>query len=199
MAKPNKNRHPPGRIKIVKAFTALLQTRDFSTITTAEIARLARVTEGLIYKYFSSKRDLLFQVIAESFSVFMDQTSEAIDQTFGTMAELRTLVRCYLTAYDQDRVLARMLMLEARNSVDFFKSNAYSLIRTHNRQVIRMIAKGIKDGEIRPDVSPSAVLRMIFGAIEHAMLAPIIFGRPVDVERLTDEICGVIFDGISAK
>ncbi|NOY68040.1 MAG: TetR/AcrR family transcriptional regulator [Deltaproteobacteria bacterium] len=199
MTKSNKNIHPPGRIKIVAAFTTLLQARDFSAITTAEIARTARVTEGLIYKYFNSKRDLLFQVLAESFSLFINQTSIELEKTSGATLRLRTLVRCYLTAYDRDRVLARMLMLEARNSTDFFKSNAYNLIRSHNRQVIRIIAKGIKEGEIRADISPAVVLRIIFGAIEHAMLAPILFGRSVDVHRMTDEICGIVFNGICGK
>jgi len=199
MAKPDKNSYPPGRIKIVNAFTSLLQDRDFSAITTAEIARRAGVTEGLIYKYFKNKRDLLFQVLEESFSDLNDRISVALGKTSGALSGLKTIVRCYLEAYDRDRVLARMLMLEVRNSVDFFKSNAYNLIRIHSRQVIRVIAKGMKEGEIRQDISPVTVLRMIFGSIEHAILAPVIFNMPVETDALTEEICDVIFNGISRK
>ena len=38
---------PPGRIKIVQALKSLLEAREFSAITTAEIARSAGVTEAL--------------------------------------------------------------------------------------------------------------------------------------------------------
>ena len=57
--------YPPGRIKIADALRSLLETKDFSAITTAEIAKHAGVTEALIYKYFKDKRDLLHQVLAE--------------------------------------------------------------------------------------------------------------------------------------
>ncbi|MBE9545213.1 MAG: TetR/AcrR family transcriptional regulator, partial [Proteobacteria bacterium] len=56
---------PPGRIKIAQALKYLLEEKEFSAITTAEIAKNAGVTEALIYKYFKDKRDLLHQVLSE--------------------------------------------------------------------------------------------------------------------------------------
>ena len=56
---------PPGRIKIVRSLKSLLVEKEFSAITTAEIAKTAGVTEPLIYKYFRDKRDLLHQVLSE--------------------------------------------------------------------------------------------------------------------------------------
>jgi hypothetical protein len=43
---------PPGRVKITQALKSLLENKEFSAITTAEISRKAGVTEALIYKYF---------------------------------------------------------------------------------------------------------------------------------------------------
>ena len=50
---------PPGRIKIITSFSRLMREKDFHSITTAQIAKNAQVTEGLIYKYFKDKKDLL--------------------------------------------------------------------------------------------------------------------------------------------
>ena len=53
-AKNFKNRPlPPGRIKIAQSLKSLLVEKEFSAITTAEIAKNAGVTEALIYKYFN--------------------------------------------------------------------------------------------------------------------------------------------------
>lgn len=41
---------PPGRTRIMNSMIRLLDVREFHRITTAEIARDAEVTEGLIYK-----------------------------------------------------------------------------------------------------------------------------------------------------
>ena len=46
------NTNPPGRQRIIEALTQLMWTKDFNSVTTAEIAEQAGVTEGLIYKYF---------------------------------------------------------------------------------------------------------------------------------------------------
>ena len=62
--------NPPGRQKIIEALTQLMWTKDFHSVTTAEIADLAGVTEGLIYKYFKSKKELLYQVLNELFTQF---------------------------------------------------------------------------------------------------------------------------------
>ena len=59
--------NPPGRIKIMTSFSALMKEKDFHSITTAEIAKNADVTEGLIYKYFKDKKDLIYQVLNDHF------------------------------------------------------------------------------------------------------------------------------------
>ena len=41
---------PPGKTKIINAMRALLEERNFSTITISEITAKAGVTEGLLYK-----------------------------------------------------------------------------------------------------------------------------------------------------
>ncbi|MBT6341605.1 MAG: TetR/AcrR family transcriptional regulator, partial [Desulfobacula sp.] len=41
--------NPPGRIKIMKSFSLPMAKKDFHSITTAQIAGNANVTEGLIY------------------------------------------------------------------------------------------------------------------------------------------------------
>ncbi len=65
---------PPGKLKIIDAMRTLLEERTFESLTIAEIALTAGVTEGLIYKYFKDKRDLLHHVLKEHFLVFMVQT-----------------------------------------------------------------------------------------------------------------------------
>jgi TetR/AcrR family fatty acid metabolism transcriptional regulator len=70
--------NPPGRIKIIKSFSRLMKEKDFHSITTAEIAGNAKVTEGLIYKYFKDKKDLLYQVLNDHFAEFLEKLLIAI-------------------------------------------------------------------------------------------------------------------------
>jgi len=193
--KKNIKDYPPGRIKIVNALRDLLKEKDFNAITTSEIANCGKVTEGLIYKYFKNKRDLLYETLAECFEEFINETNNKISNINGTIKKLKQIVYCYLKTYNKDRVLAKMLLLEVRNSKDFYVSNAYKMVQIHSREVLNIIEEGIINNEIRKDVKPSVIRNTLFGAIEHSCLSGIIFDRLISDEKAED-ICEIIFNGI---
>ncbi len=67
-------------------------------------------------------------------------------------------------------MFARIILLEVRNSEEYFQSEAYDLVRQFNRLIIDIINQGIAGGEIR-ETLPSAYIRnAIFGTIEHSCL-----------------------------
>ena len=187
---------PPGRVKIVKALQMLLETRDFSSITTQQIAATAGVTEALIYKYFKNKRDLLYQVLEGQFQQFIKQ-SEADLSGAGTQTErLRAIILSMLRNYDRYRVFARILLLEVRNTPSFYESRAYGLVKHHSNLVLQIIEAGVASGEIRGDIDPLSIRRTILGAIEHNFLSALIFNRPLAPIAIADDICRIVFTGI---
>jgi TetR/AcrR family fatty acid metabolism transcriptional regulator len=195
----NLRSQPPGRKKILLALYDLLKVKDFNAITTTEISKKAGITEGLIYKYFKNKRDLLYQCLQECFEQFIARTMQKMDATKGVLSKLQVLIRAYLEDYNEDRVLARMVLLEVRTDTDFFKSDAYKLIQIHSRTVLNIIEEGVLNGEIRNDIKPSTIRNTFFGAIEHACLANIIFNREIPVDKGTEDIYKIIIRGIAAK
>jgi AcrR family transcriptional regulator len=60
------------RSALVRATIALLAAHGPATLTTREIAELARVNQGLIYHYFDSREALLDEAITEANAPFMD-------------------------------------------------------------------------------------------------------------------------------
>jgi len=198
---PSKNNvSPPGRIKIVQALTQLLIQKDFNSITTAEIAKTAGVTEGLIYKYFNDKRDLLYKVLLELFELFLLRMKKDLSGTEGVLNKLRTVIRFSLHWYDRQRVFTRILLIEVRNSPDFFKSDAYQkCVREYSKIIIDIINEGIQNGEIHKSIKPAVIRQVIQGSIEHACLPGIIFDRKMSPESVADDLCRIIFMGIKNK
>jgi AcrR family transcriptional regulator len=196
--KPSKNSgSPPGRIKIVKALTQLLLQKDFNSITTAEIAKTAGVTEGLIYKYFNDKRDLLYKVLLELLELFLEKMKKDLSGKLGALNNLRTIIGFSLYWYDRQRVFTRMLLIEVRNSPDFFESDAYrKCVREYSKIIIDIINEGIQNGEIQKNIKPAVIRQVIQGSIEHACLPGIIFDRKISPESVADDLCRIIFMGI---
>lgn len=193
-----KRGHPPGRIKIMKSFSRLMEKNDFHSITTAQIAKNATVTEGLIYKYFKDKKDLLYQVLNEHFYEFQAKIENRIANEDTSIRQLEVIIYSSLESYADNRVFSKILLLEVRNSQEFFKSCAYERVQHYSRTILKIIKKGMANNELRSDIDALTLRKVILGAIEHACLGEIIFGREVDIDQVSTDISTILFNGAGA-
>jgi len=190
--------NPPGRIKIMNSFSLLMAQKDFHSITTAEIAKTAEVTEGLIYKYFKDKKDLLYQILNEHFFEFQAKIENRIANEKTCVEQLEVIIFSSLESYAANRIFSKILLLEVRNSLDFFESGAYEMVRKYTRTILKIIEKGIETGELKPETKPHILWKVILGAIEHACLGEIIFGREFDIDEVATGIANIVFNGAKA-
>ena len=182
----------------MKAFSLLMSQKDFHSITTAEIARNAEVTEGLIYKYFKDKKDLLYQVLNEHFLEFQAKIENRVANEKTCIEQLEVIIFTSLESYAANRIFSKILLLEVRNSLDFFESGAYEMIRKYTRTILSIIEKGLEAGELKPETDPHILRKVILGAIEHACLGEIIFGREFDIDDVSTGISNIVFNGAKA-
>lgn len=187
---------PAGKQKIIQAMRSLLEDRVFESITISELAVTAGVTEGLIYKYFKDKRDVLHHVLKEHYELFLAQTDRDLQGIDGALNKLKKLIWSSIERYANHKVFARIILLEVRNSEKYFESEAYSLVQEFNRIIIGIIKEGIAAGEIRHDLPPSYIRNAIFGTIEHSCLSRVIFNEPLSTNETAQYITDLIFNGI---
>jgi AcrR family transcriptional regulator len=190
---------PPGRLKIVSALISLLELKEFGAITTAEIAKTAGVTEALIYKYFKDKRDLLHQVLTEYLEQFHIQVKHDLKGIKGALNKLRKLIWSHINVYANNRVFAKILLIEVRNHNDYYKSETYEFVKIYSDFILEIIEEGINNNEIRSNIPALLIRQGILGCIEHVCLSGIIFDREIDPDELTEDLCEFIFGGIEVK
>jgi AcrR family transcriptional regulator len=196
---PETKNLPPGRIKIVRALIVLLEQKEFNAITTAEIAKRAGVTEALIYKYFKDKRDLLHQVLREYLEQYSVQFDNDLKGIKGALNKLRKIIWSHINVYARNRVFARILLVEARTNPDYYKSGPYKQVKRYSDTVLSIIEEGIRNKEIRDDIQPKLIRHGILGSIEQICLTGIIFGREIEPDELTEELCELLFKGLERK
>jgi AcrR family transcriptional regulator len=187
---------PPGKLKIINAMRTLLEDRTFESLTISEIAITAGVTEGLIYKYFKDKRDLLHHVLREHYEQFLVQIDRDLQGIDGALNKLKKIIWSCIERYANHRVFARIILLEVRNSEEYFKSDAYGLVRKFNRIIIDIINEGIAAGEIRDNLPAAYIRNALFGTIEHSCLNRVIFNETVSTNDAAKLITDLLFNGI---
>ncbi len=187
---------PPGRIRIADSLRLLLEKKDFGSITTAEIARTAGVTEALIYKYFKDKRDLLYQVLREYLEHYDARFELDVKGIKGALNKLRKVIWSHLNVYATDRVFAKILLVEVRSFPDYYNSEPYMLVKKYSNTLKSIIEEGVSNGEIRDDVSPSIIRQIILGALENICLTAVAFDRVMSPDELSESLCELLFSGI---
>ena len=194
--RPKTGDDPAGYIKIVAALKTLLTEKGFQEITWGEIARTAGVSEALIYQYFKTRQGLLYAVLAEYLKNYRLIIYEKLDAADGSLNKVRALISGLLSLYADNRVFARILLLEVRNFQDYFDSEAYTITREYGDKYMTTLQEGIRSGEIRNDIPPERMRQVLLGGVEHAILPYVIFQREVDIDKLTREITPMLIDAI---
>ncbi|MDD5234144.1 MAG: TetR/AcrR family transcriptional regulator [Syntrophales bacterium] len=191
---------PPGKKKIIDALKALLEKKEFDTITTAEIAQTAGVSEALIYKYFKDKRDLLYVVLRDYLDEYLARFESDLKGIEGHLNRIRRLIWMHIHVYASNRVMAKILSLVVRGLPDFYASETYDWIVTvYARRVLNVIEEGIRSGEIRSDVPPKFIRQVLLGSLEHICLREVIFDKEIDPDELTENLCKLLFRGIENR
>lgn len=187
---------PRGKIKLAIALEELLEKKSFNSITTAEISRKSKVNESLIYRYFKDKRGLLLFLLAEHQKKSLQQFYSDLVVITGAVNKLKHLIWRTLDNWNNDRVHAKILLIEVRNFKGYYKSETYLIVKEYCQLIRSLIMEGINSGEIREDVSPWFLMQIFLGSIEHVVLPSLIFDKTYDVDQFAENIYRIIFNGI---
>jgi len=194
-----KKKQPPGKVKILSALSTLLETTDFVSIKIADIARTAGVTEPLIYKYFKDKRDVLYNLLQEYLESSLESLEDHLNKFDGTLNKIREFIYGFIHTYNNDRVIARVILLEVRNASDYYESKSYVILKQYNNLIFSVLEEGVQNGEIRDDIPIIHIGHLIFGTIDRSCLSPVIFNRPFDADATARYVTTMIFDAIKKQ
>ncbi|WP_281165500.1 TetR/AcrR family transcriptional regulator [Liquorilactobacillus sicerae] len=159
-----KEEMPPGKKKVLKAALELFARNGLHGTTTAQIAENAGVSEGTIYKYFSSKEDLLAKLLVPILTEIRDKFFSQF-KNFDSLEEL-----IYFGIND------RLDFVEA--NLDFIKIVFREILDGHD---LRPYYKGVLIGkksvtenlnnlkkrfpEIRSDLTSFQIMRIFIGPL----------------------------------
>ena len=162
---------------IIAAAAALFAANGFKGTTTREIAEKARISEGLIFKYFPTKRALYAAILAEKapFSELLEVVEDAAKKRDD--ARVFTLIAGYRILRRPDPTLLRLLLfsaLEGHELSDMFFQKQHTMFYDY---LSGYIAERIREGAFR-HADPLLVARAFMGMLAHHRLLHEIFRVP---------------------
>ena len=132
--------------------------RSGATASLEEIARLAEVGPGTLYRHFPN-RDALIEAV---YRTEVEKLALAAERLDGTMAPLEAL-RAWMLLF-MDHVAAKQIIAPALNSISggptkLFEGSRDLVLGAMESLVLRAVARG----EMRKDIQPFDLLRALIG------------------------------------
>lgn len=180
---------------ILDAARQVFIARGYQAAAIGEIASLAAISDGLIYRYFANKRDLLNKVLGDFYAGLLLALETAISREQGFAARLEALVRAHLGAFMADAGLCRLFISEIRSASDYSGSVPHALNRRYTSVLLRLVAEGVEAGEVRPDLDARLLRDLLFGGIEHIVSRHLTDIANFDVDASAREICALLLTG----
>ena len=159
--------------KILDLAEMLIQTRGCNAFSYQDIADVLEIRKASIHYHFESKTELVIAVI-DRYTAKFEKTLDEIagDETASSMAMFEHYTAPYVAfAATPDRVcLSGALSGEILALPAALRERVALFFRSHQRWLKRILARGAARGEFRLADSADKTARLIFGALQGALL-----------------------------
>ncbi len=169
------NEHGSNKKKeIVKAAQKVLATKGISDSSISEIARMAGVTDSIIYHYFKNKEDLLFWALADRMRDITDELKLHLEGILDPVSKLGKMIWYHLYIYDlhpEDTRVLKNLLFECRSRKSFYVHKGYEALKSYTGIFMRILNEGMEAGVFNKNINPVLVRDMIFGLLDEESLS----------------------------
>jgi AcrR family transcriptional regulator len=202
----NQRRIPAGakaeqRIRdILRAGREVFAELGYERATTTEIAQRLGISEGTIFTYFHSKRDLCVRVIQDWYDEIIAAMEGGMPQEGSARAKLEFFIGTHLRLFlIHGTGLCALVLSEGRAKGQGLDEVFVPLQRRYTAPLMELLAAAQARGEIRADMSLRLMRSAILGPMEHILWDAIVSGRPVDIDRTTQDMISLLWPALQPQ
>jgi AcrR family transcriptional regulator len=179
---------------IIEVTARLMQTYGYNGVTLKSLATEMNVTEPALYHYFSSKQDLLFEIVQITINDVLEKVTALVQQDISNPRKLQQVLLLFST-----QIVEKMPMFTTyfQDSGELSKERAGE-IRVKERRLIQLIAgvisQGIETGEFQDVADPLVTAFALIGASAWVYRWYDPTGR-ISPEELSHQIASISLNG----
>lgn len=201
MAGARKSQKEATRQRVLDAARELFETRGYDETTVREIARRAEVSVGSVFTTFSSKGDILSQVMADRLDALYAELDRVAPHLRGSTPDRLRSIFAIHYAFETRRT--RLFLAHIAAAYNWTLSPASRPYGRNPR--LRQVAKDcLAEGVVRGDVDPACDLDVVIDALmaSYAWTYRLAAWDDADAEAMSnvmDRHIGLISDGFRTR
>ncbi|MGK2955578.1 MAG: TetR/AcrR family transcriptional regulator [Solirubrobacterales bacterium] len=171
----------------------LFRKRGYDATSVDQIARAAGITKSSIYHHVSGKEELLDRGITRA----LDRLFAALEEPPALTGSYASRIRYVLHRGVEIEVanideVAVLLRLRGNTKVE---RRAVERRKAFDRQVSNLVVNAIESGEVRNDLDPPLVTRLLF-SMANWLTEWFDPSGPLSASEIADQITSLAFDGL---
>lgn len=182
---------------IINAAINIISREGFQDLTTKHLAELVGVSEAALYRHFDSKTDLLHKILEYFQSLAQDAMGNIHNEICDPLEQVKAFVINRYKLFMDNPDLAKVMFSEEifQNDRSLAEHNL-SIMHVHRDQLLKSIRQAQKQGQIRNDLEPIQLFRIIVGSmrllVTQWQLCGYQFELKQEGEKLWDTIIKII-------
>lgn len=154
------------QMEIVNAAIKVIAELGYMKLTTKNLAKEMGVTDAALYKHFASKKELIRMILCYFEQVSCSIIEKLNNSNLSGLGRIRGFVMNRYEIFCEEPDLARVMFSEELFLNDSsLEEKMLSIMHIHRDVVMGFIRKGQQEDEIRPELNPMHIFRMVVGSM----------------------------------
>jgi AcrR family transcriptional regulator len=177
---------------VVREFNA----RGYDATSMEDIARATGMTKSSVYHHVSGKEELLSRAVDRALDALFAALDEPASTAGRPVDRLEHVVRRSVDVLAAELPYVTLL-LRVRGNTDA-ERRAVERRRSFDRRLARLVQEAVDAGEVRDDLDPRLVTRLLFGAVNGVVewFRP---GGAHGPREVADVLVALVFDGLRER
>lgn len=183
--------------QIAKAAIKVFSKKGFEGSTTKEIAKCAKVSEGTIFRYFKTKKDILLYMIDLLTEQNLQNYQKEIQQGQDAKTALKQMLKLHYRLIVAHSDIFKVILYEMQFHKDLQQKFYKDIVQHILKDITQILTKLDPDKKIDPDIRAQAILGIFFGLM--ISRNTITKASPEDETKVIQEILKLLLYGINKK
>lgn len=175
------------RAKIIQQAAGLFNQQGYAGSSMSDIMRVTGLQKGGIYNHFNSKEELALAAFDFAIQLSSKKFLQAVRGKRTTVEKLQAILWVYQQFIDDPPVPGGCPLLntavESDDAYPVLRDRAQQAMTSWRNLIIRIINKGIVQGEVHSAIEADTVATILIATLEGSVMISKLYGDAVYMER----------------
>jgi len=180
---------------VLRRAVELFNRQGYDATSMGDLAQHLGLSKSAIYHHVPSKEHLLSTALDEALA----ELTSAVDAALAPGDDVAAVVRLRALVHRSVRILvdhlpAVTLLLRVRGNGEVERA-AVRRRRALDEKVASLVARAVAEGDVRDDVDPEVISRLLFGTV-NSLVEWVDPAGPLDADELARSVADLAFAGL---